>query len=39
LEQTRSRIAQRVQSLPPSGIRRFFELVEKMPEAISLGIG
>jgi aminotransferase len=28
-----------VESLPPSGIRRFFELVEKMPEAISLGIG
>jgi aminotransferase len=25
--------------LPPSGIRRFFELVEKMPDAISLGIG
>ncbi len=39
MEQTRSRVAQRVQSLPPSGIRRFFELVEKMPEAISLGIG
>ena len=39
MEQTRSRIAQRVQGLPPSGIRRFFELVEKMPEAISLGIG
>jgi len=36
---TRSRIAQRVEGLPPSGIRRFFELVEKMPEAISLGIG
>ena len=36
---TRSRIAQRVESLPPSGIRRFFELVEQMPDAISLGIG
>ncbi|MDH4179536.1 MAG: aminotransferase class I/II-fold pyridoxal phosphate-dependent enzyme [Armatimonadota bacterium] len=36
---TRSRIARRVESLPPSGIRRFFELVEQMPEAISLGIG
>jgi len=36
---TRPRIAQRVEALPPSGIRRFFELVEKMPEAISLGIG
>jgi aminotransferase len=39
LAETRSRISQRVQALPPSGIRRFFELVEKMPEAISLGIG
>jgi len=39
LAQTRPRIAQRVGALPPSGIRRFFELVEKMPEAISLGIG
>jgi len=34
-----SRISHQVESLPPSGIRRFFELVEKMPEAISLGIG
>jgi aminotransferase len=36
---TRSRIARRVERLPPSGIRRFFDLVEQMPEAISLGIG
>ncbi len=36
---TRSHIAQRVQRLPPSGIRRFFELVERMPDALSLGIG
>jgi aminotransferase len=28
-----------VRDLSPSGIRRFFELVEKMPDAISLGIG
>ncbi len=35
----RSRISQRAETLPPSGIRRFFELVERMPEAISLGIG
>jgi len=39
VERTRSRIAKRVEELAPSGIRRFFELVEKMPEAISLGIG
>ena len=38
-EQTRSRVARKVEELPPSGIRRFFELVEKMPEVISLGIG
>ena len=35
----RARVATRVENLPPSGIRRFFELVERMPEAISLGIG
>jgi aminotransferase len=35
----RTLVAQRVAALPPSGIRRFFELVEAMPEAISLGIG
>lgn len=33
------RISDRVQALAPSGIRRFFDLVEAMPEAISLGIG
>jgi aminotransferase len=35
----RGRITRRIENLPPSGIRRFFELVERMPEAISLGIG
>jgi aminotransferase len=39
VSQTKSRISQRVQGLPPSGIRKFFDLVEQMPEAISLGIG
>lgn len=39
MARTQPRISQRVQDLPPSGIRRFFELVEKMPDAISLGIG
>jgi aminotransferase len=39
MARTRSRVARRVESLPPSGIRRFFELVERMPDAISLGIG
>lgn len=30
---------QRIQSVPPSGIRKFFDLLEDMPDAISLGIG
>lgn len=34
-----SRIARRVQQIPPSPIRRFFGLVESMPDAISLSIG
>ena len=29
----------RVASVPPSGIRKFFDIVQKMPEAISLGVG
>lgn len=36
---SKPRIARRVRDLPSSGIRRFFDLVEQMPEAISLGIG
>lgn len=32
-------ISKRVQDLPPSPIRRFFGLVESMPDAISLSIG
>ncbi|MDX2111315.1 MAG: aminotransferase class I/II-fold pyridoxal phosphate-dependent enzyme [Verrucomicrobiota bacterium] len=32
-------IANHVKTLPKSGIRDFFAVVEKMPEAISLGIG
>ncbi|MHB9129493.1 MAG: aminotransferase class I/II-fold pyridoxal phosphate-dependent enzyme [Armatimonadota bacterium] len=34
-----SRIAQRAQQLQPSPIRKFFGLVESMPDAISLSIG
>ena len=33
------RPAERVQQVPPSGIRRFFELAEEMDEVISLGVG
>lgn len=34
-----SRVNQRVQALPPSGIRRFFDLVTEMKGVISLGVG
>jgi len=36
---SRARVARHVAGLPASGIRRFFELVERMPEALSLAIG
>lgn len=32
-------INQRIASVPPSGIRKFFDIVKHMPEAISLGVG
>ncbi|MCC2671251.1 MAG: aminotransferase class, partial [Armatimonadetes bacterium] len=35
----RSRIADVVQSIPPSGIRRFFDIVSQMEDVISLGVG
>jgi aminotransferase len=35
----RSFISQRVTSVPPSGIRRFFDIAATMPDVISLGIG
>ena len=34
-----SRVAQHVRSLPRSGIRDFFAIVARMPDAISLGVG
>ncbi|MCL9813376.1 pyridoxal phosphate-dependent aminotransferase [Natranaeroarchaeum aerophilus] len=33
------KISERVQQVPPSGIRRFFELAEEMDDVISLGVG
>ena len=30
---------QRIQAVPPSAIRKFFDILEEMPDAISLGIG
>ena len=36
---SRSYIARRVQAVPPSGIRRFFDIAATMEDVISLGIG
>jgi len=33
------KIADRVKSVPPSGIRKFFDIVSEMKDAISLGVG
>jgi len=35
----RSRVAEVVQNIPPSGIRRFFDIVSQMEDVISLGVG
>ena len=36
---TRQRLSERVQAVPPSGIRRFFDIAATMENVISLGIG
>src|SRR4051812_35717594 len=36
---TKSRVSQKVSSIPPSGIRRFFDIAATMKDVISLGIG
>ncbi len=36
---TRSRLSKRVQAVPPSGIRKFFDVLATMPDVISLGVG
>jgi len=36
---TKERIAERVRVVPPSGIRKFFDIIATMKEVISLGIG
>ncbi len=36
---SRSLLSQRVQSIPPSGIRRFFDIAATMEDVVSLGIG
>lgn len=33
------RISRRVRNIPPSGIRRFFDIAASMPDVISLGVG
>jgi aminotransferase len=35
----RQRLSQRVQAVPPSGIRRFFDVAATMSDVISLGVG
>ena len=32
-------VNRRVADVPPSGIRKFFDIVRQMPGAISLGVG
>lgn len=36
---TRPRIARRIDRVPASGIRRFFDIAAQMPDVISLGVG
>ncbi len=35
----RNRLAQRIHDVPPSGIRRFFDIAAQMHDVVSLGIG
>jgi len=35
----RSRLSERVRAVPPSGIRKFFDVIATMPDVISLGVG
>ncbi|MEA3345605.1 MAG: aminotransferase class I/II-fold pyridoxal phosphate-dependent enzyme [Chloroflexota bacterium] len=39
MSRKRQFISQRVASVPPSGIRRFFDIAATMPDVVSLGIG
>ena len=36
---TKMRLSERVRSVPPSGIRKFFDVIATMPDVISLGVG
>ncbi len=35
----RTRLSKRVREVPPSGIRKFFDVLASMPDVISLGVG
>ena len=35
----REMLSRKVRSIAPSGIRKFFDIVNEMPDAISLGVG
>src|SRR3954453_21556219 len=35
----RARLSERVRAVPPSGIRKFFDVIATMPDVISLGVG
>ena len=35
----RDPLSKKVQSIEPSGIRKFFDIVSEMKDAISLGVG
>lgn len=35
----RNPLSQKITGIQPSGIRKFFDIVSEMPDAISLGVG
>ena len=35
----RNPLSDKIVTIPPSGIRKFFDIVSEMPDAISLGVG
>ncbi len=39
LRTARPRLSRRVREVPPSGIRKFFDVLNSMPDVISLGVG
>ncbi len=39
LVMARERLSERVRLVPPSGIRKFFDVIATMPDVISLGVG